>query len=737
MSEPVPDFFTFFAACPRNVSDLLAAELRALDVDVEREHPAGVGFRGPLRSAYLACLHSRTASRVLLTLAELGAPDPDSMYRGLLELPWEDHVRPDGTFAIDVVGDPPRWLRHTQFAAVRAKDAVVDRMRERAGIRPSVDLAAPDLRVSLRFAREQVTVSIDLSGEPLHRRGYRQAGVEAPLKENLAAAMLMRAGWPVMAQEGGAFYDPMCGSGTLLIEAAMIAAHMAPGATRKQFGFERWLQHDASTWDDLVTRARAGIQLDELAAGRIAGSDRDQSAIRACLANTNRAGLGNHIVCERRDLANLPSHAATRGLVAANPPYGVRIGDAEKIETLYETLGDKLLRCFRGWEAAVLTGDPPLGRALRLRAYRTHTLYNGAIECRLLRFHLDDSAREPDPTEVRAAKREAARARPGATMFSNRLRKNAARLTDWATRADVACYRVYDADMPEYAFAIDLYGNDTRWVYAQEYAAPATVAAEAARARRDEVLASIPDVLAVPPERIFLRQRKRQRAGEQYEKVDATGDFHVVREGGHRFLVNFTDYLDTGLFLDHRETRALIGRMARNTRFLNLFAYTGTATVHAAAGGAIRSTSVDMSHTYVDWALRNMELNGLRGPAHEFIQADCLAWLQAQARATPRPLYDLVFVDPPTHSRSKRMSSDFDVQRDHRWLLETAATLLAPGGTIVFSNNFQRFRLDPALTEHFEVDDISRSTIPEDFRRNARIHVCFKLRSRVHALAGS
>jgi 23S rRNA (guanine2445-N2)-methyltransferase / 23S rRNA (guanine2069-N7)-methyltransferase len=521
-----------------------------------------------------------------------------------------------------------------------------------------------------------------------------------------------------------------------VIEAALITARIAPGSLRKRFGFERWLQHEASTWDGLVAEARADARLDELTPGRVAGSDRDQTAIRASLANANRAGLGNHLVFERRDLANLPTHSAPRGLVAVNPPYGVRIGDPEKIETLYATLGDKLLRCFPGWEGVVFTGDPPLGRALRLRAYRTHTLYNGAIECRLLRFHLDESAREPDAEQVRATRLEAARARPGATMFANRLRKNASRLRNWARRQDVACYRVYDADMPEYAFAIDLYGNDTQWVYAQEYAAPATVAPEAVRARRDEVLASIPDVLQVPSERIFLRERRRQRAGEQYEKVDASGEFHVVREGEHRLLVNFTDYLDTGLFLDHRETRALLGRMAAGKRFLNLFAYTGTATIHAVAGGAVSSTSVDMSRTYVDWAVRNMELNDLRSPAHEFVQADCLTWLETQARAKQRPVYDLVFIDPPTHSRSKRMSQDFDVQRDHRWLLETAATLLVPGGTIVFSNNFQRFRLDAGLAERFDVEDISRETIPEDFRRNSRIHVCFTLRSRAAALAG-
>lgn len=409
----------------------------------------------------------------------------------------------------------------------------------------------------------------------------------------------------------------------------------------------------------------------------------------------------------------------------------MRIGDPEKIEALYANLGDKLLRCFPGWEAGVFTGDPPLGRALGLRAYRTHTFYNGAIECRLLRFHLDESAKEPDPVQVRAARLEAARERPGSSMFANRLRKNYSKIGGWARRNDVACFRVYDADMPEYAFAIDVYGNDERWACVQEYAAPSSIAQESVRARRDEALAAIPAVLEIPPERMVLRVRRRQKAGEQYEKLDTEAQFHVVREGRYRFLVNFTDYLDTGLFLDHRITRTRLGEWASGKRFLNLFAYTGAATVHAVGGGATASTTIDMSKTYLDWAWRNLDLNALRGPSHEFIQADCLAWLETQSQQIRPPAYELIFIDPPTHSRSKRMQREFDVQLDHGWLLATASKLLAPGGTIVFSNNFQKFKLDGATQKRFQVDDITRSTIPEDFARNPRIHVCYVLRPQV------
>ncbi len=726
--DPGP-VFEFFAACPRHVPELLGGELRALGLNVTREHPAGVSFTGPLRDGYLACLASRTASRVLLVLGTVPVDTPEAMYGAIRDLPWEDHLAPDGTLAIDVVGQGPAWLRHSQFAAQKAKDAIVDRFRERSGARPSVDLGSPDVRLNLSFMRQRASLAIDLSGEPLHRRGYRQSGVEAPLKENLAAALLMRCGWPAIAAEGGGFADPMCGSGTLVIEAALMAADVAPGLLRRRFGFERWRQHRLETWEQLRAEALARRRPEAVSPGRFRGFDRDQGAIRAALANSGRCGVGDHIAFERRELAQCPKASEPQGLVLVNPPYGARLEEVASLEPTYALLGTKLMECFPGWEAGIFTGHPPLGRALRLRAYRSHTFFNGPIECRLLRFELQPGTVEPDPETVRRNRLDAARARPGAAMFGNRLRTNLARLEAWAKRAGVACFRVYDADMPEYSFAIDLYGNDERWAYVQEYAAPVTVDQDAARGRRDEVLAVLPEILGLPVERIVLRVRRRQKGGDQYEKVGEDAQFHAVREGGYRFLVNFTDYLDTGLFLDHRITRQRVGELAAGRSFLNLFAYTGTATVYAAGAGATASTTVDMSRTYLDWAKRNLALNGLAGPQHGFVQADCLAWLEGQG-AAPRRRYGVIFVDPPTLSRSKRMEREFDVQRDHPRLLGMAARLLEPGGVIVFSNNFQKFKLDPAVAQAFEVEDLSGATLPEDFARNPRIHVCFLLRPR-------
>ena len=717
----------FFASCPPGVADLTAAELRACGATNTRELKLGVLFEGTLETAYRACLWSRTASRILMPLGNFPAATPEELYAGVAAIDWTQHLGPNGTLAIEF-GGSSAGIKHTHFGALKTKDAIVDQLRERTGQRPSVELERPDVQLDVRLDRERATLSLDLSGESLHRRAYRARGVAAPLKENLAAAVLLRSGWPAIAQSGE-FVDPMCGSGTLVIEAAMMALDIAPGSLRSYFGFVGWRGHDRELWQRLVDEARARREATANRRIVLRGYDSDAAAIRAAIENSERARLRGFVHFERRELEQLVKESeAAGGLLATNPPYGERIGDEAQLQALYATLGQRLREQFQGWRATVLTGNPPLAKAIGIYSKRSHTLFNGRIECRLLRFEINPEdfqqprAPAPDAAEVRA--------RPGAQMFANRLRKNFKSALDWSQRAAIDCFRIYDADMPEYAFAIDQYGDGAgnRWVVVQEYAPPRTVDVKAARQRRDEAFAVIPHELDIPSDRMFVRERRQQKQGTQYEKLAREREFDVVREQPHRFYVNFTDYLDTGLFLDHRPTRRLIAELASGKRFLNLFAYTGTATVYAAGGGATASTTVDMSRTYLDWAKRNLALNELATPAHGFVQANCLTWLEEQ-RTTARR-WDLMFIDPPTHSRSKRMTEDFDVQRDHAKLLNLARELLTPRGTIVFSNNYTRFKLDTNALAAFEIEDISRNTVPEDFSRNLRIHSCFLLRSR-------
>ncbi|MEZ4600310.1 MAG: bifunctional 23S rRNA (guanine(2069)-N(7))-methyltransferase RlmK/23S rRNA (guanine(2445)-N(2))-methyltransferase RlmL [Syntrophotaleaceae bacterium] len=721
----------FFATAPKGLEPLLADELRALGAADVAETRAGVGFSGDLEMAYRVCLWSRLASRVLLPLATFSAPGPDALYEQVRALPWEEHFAGESTLAVNAQVNRSQ-ISHSRFAALKVKDGIVDRFRERTGSRPSVDVRQPDLRINLYLFNDEATLSIDLSGESLHRRGYRAEGVMAPLKENLAAAILLRAGWPDIAAAGGSLLDPLCGSGTLPIEAALMAADIAPGLNRPAYGFFRWLGHRSGTWKRLVAEAleRRKAGLDRLP--DIAGYDSAGQAIRAARINADRAGLGGLVRFEQKELTALrplPAMECRPGLLVANPPYGERLGEVAELRPLYAGLGESLRTGFVGWKAAVLTGNPDLAKQIAIRARRRHTLYNGALECRLFHFDIDPQwFFGADMAEGRPSTGSSKKGlSPGAAMFANRLRKNLRQVKRWADRGEITCFRLYDADMPEYAVAVDLY---EQWLHVQEYQAPSSIDPDQARKRLDEVMEALPEALDMPPERIFLKVRSRQSGASQYNKLSAGGQLHEVREGDCRFLVNFTDYLDTGLFLDHRLTRRMIRELAAGKRFLNLFAYTGTATVHAARGGAATTTTVDMSRTYLDWAKRNLALNGFReGPRHRMIQADCLGWLERES-SRPSELYDLIFLDPPTFSNSKGMEGTFDVQRDHVQLLRQTAKLLERGGILLFSNNFRKFKMERDALPELEIEDVTAATIPKDFARNPRIHHCWVIKHR-------
>jgi 23S rRNA (guanine2069-N7)-methyltransferase / 23S rRNA (guanine2445-N2)-methyltransferase len=723
----------FRASSPRGLGELLAREISALGATEVREHSTGVSFRGSLETAYRACLWSRTANRVFLELAKFQALDADAFYAAARQIDWTLHIAPGATLACDFTGQHPT-LAHTHFAALKLKDAICDELRARTGCRPDITTERPSVRVHAHAHGAAITVALDLAGESLHRRGYRGEGGKAPLKENLAAGILLRSGWARLAAEGAEFLDPMCGSGTFVIEAAMIAADVAPNFKREYFGFLGWRQHDRDLWMRLHEEARLRSRVHSPAGYCIRGQDKDLAAVRDARVNARHAGVAALVRFAHASLADAaPTQGAgtsAEGLLCTNPPYGIRLDDNAAAREIYRELGVVLRERFSGWQAAVLSAEPQFGLELGIRAHRTHVIWNGAIECRLLRLNVH--AKNVNSRTGRARGVEVGtslRATRGAQMFANRLAKNFKRLRAWADAAQVSCYRLYDADMPEYSLAIDLYQtvpDALKWLYVQEYAAPATVDEQGARRRRGEALSVLTEVCDVPPERIRLRVRRKTPRGRQYGKLDEQAAFYWVEEGGLKFHVNFDDYLDTGLFLDHRLTRARLRAAAAGKRFLNLFAYTGTATVYAAAALARSSTSVDLSHTYLEWARRNLALNGLEDPRHTLVHADCREWLVSARQRRER--FDLVFLDPPTFSNSKRMQNTLDIRRDHADLAGACALLMAPGGLLVFSTNAQRFKLDEALRERFAVDDVSAQTLPFDFERNPKIHRCFELR---------
>ena len=703
----------WLVVCAKGTEALLADEIRHLGGNVDKENHIGVYWHGDLEAAYKVCLWSRLASRLLLPLHECQVDSVDEMYRMAKSVDWPSLFPVDATFRIDFHGSS-RFINNTQFGAQKIKDAVVDCFREKVGARPDVDKSG-DIRIEAQLRKGQLLLFLNVSGDSLHRRGYRLQPGQAPLKENLAAALLIRAGWPEKFKAGQHIIDPMCGSGTLLIEAGLMAADVAPGLNRQGWGFERWKSHERKLWLRLVEDARQrrtdginGLK------NKLYGFDIDADQLAAASKNLERSGLEGKVHLERRDITDLRVQKDVikeGGLVICNPPYGERIGELPQLAPLYQHLHDATMK-LPEWPIAIFTGNLDLSRAIRRPLDKQYKFMNGKIEAKLLVFGAaDERSSRPQVSAIRGP----------VEQFANRIKKNIKTASKWAKRENIHCYRIYDADLPEYAVAVDRYED---WLHVQEYVPPKTIDPAMAERRLLDVLSALPEVTGVPAEKIVLKRRERQSGKRQYEKQSDEKRTMVVREGQVNILVNLKDYLDTGLFLDHRPTRLDIAKLAANKRFLNLFCYTATASVHAAAAGAT-CTSVDMSRTYINWGRDNFSLNNIDPDAHPFVQADCLQWLKDD-----KGEYDIIFMDPPSFSNSKRMEGVLDIQRDHVDLIRMAMERLAPGGTLIFSCNLRKFEMEYDALSDLDVKDVSAKSIPSDYARRPNIHVCFHIQAK-------
>ena len=705
---------------------MLANECEQLDLSDIKSQVAGIAFSGSIEDAYKLCLWSRLASRVLLRLSSFAANTYDELYEGVKQVDWLSHFTVHNGFAIDCFSAHDA-MPNSHFATLRIKDAVVDQFMDAEGVRPDVMRENPDIRINVYAGQAESIVYLDLSGSPLHQRGYRQKTGLAPLKESLAAAILLRSKWPKFAEQGLPLCDPMCGSGTLLIEAAYIAANMAPGILRKHYGFLAWKQHDEECWNRLVREAKQGVKpKSEIPV--ILGSDNSKNVLEVARNNIESAGLSDYISLYEQDVSDvMPNLPETPGLLVTNPPYGQRLGQVEQLKNVYYRLGQSLKENYAGWDAAVFTSSPELAKFIGLRSHHKNSLYNGPLKCILHQYHMRerDASQQASVRDDKTNKKiEGQSADLGirhesADMFENRLKKNFKHLRKWARKNDISCYRVYDADIPQYSMAVDIYEN---WVHVQEYEAPKTVDSAKAFHRINAALPIIAAVLDIDPNNVVLKTRKIQSGSEQYVKQDDKKRSLLVHEHGLKFKVNLYDYLDTGLFLDHRNARRLIFKYSQGKSFLNLFAYTGTATVYAAAGGARSTTTVDMSNTYLEWAKENLKINKFTSRSHQFVQADCTQWLWDAKRAGH--CYQLIFLDPPTFSNSKKMTQTFDVTRDHVELINLTVKLLEDEGMLIFSCNAKKFKLDMAkLTDYF-IQDITAMTVSEDFKKKPK-HKCW------------
>lgn len=723
--------FTVTAA--RGMLPLLAIELAKMGIKDTKQEQGNIRFTGSLEDAYRVCLWSRVAIRVLMPIAHFSAVTPDELYQGIRDLAWEDHIEAeDSTLAVDFNSFRSK-IHHTRYGAQRVKDGIVDRFREQTGVRPSVDLHQPDLRINVYLKNNQAIVSIDLSGESLHKRAYRVASTQAPLKEHLAAAILMSAEWPRLAKQGWGLIDPMCGSGTFLIEAAMIAADIAPGILRDYFGFSYWKQHDKEAWQRLKAEAERRRHSGLARLPLITGGDSDAKAIAATRANLAEIGLSERVLVEQRDLLDWPSQASSlpkSGMIVCNPPYGERMGNAAELHHLYESLGNIVSESFLAWRTTLITDNESLGKFTGLSLFEQFPFDNGPIACQVLCYRAprqgsNREQRQQQPSqqiEVSQETQQDYELSEHAEMFVNRVQKNLKHLAKWARKNNIECYRLYDADLPDYAVAIDIYGE---YVHVQEYAPPKSIDPAKAIQRLNDVMHVLPQVLQIPASHVALKLRQKQRGTQQYEAQGSQKQRIKVKESDLSFWINLTDYLDTGLFLDHRTTRQMIAEQAAGKAFLNLFSYTGSATVYAAAGGAESTTTIDMSNTYLEWAQENMALNGFTAEKHRFVRENCLEWLQAAQQAPEK--YGLIFLDPPTFSNSSRMEGVFDIQRDHVSLIKMAANLLTKDGVLLFSTNRRDFKMDNQALSNLTIKDISRSTLPKDFERNPKIHYCWTI----------
>ncbi len=707
------------ASCAAGVESLVAEEIESFGGDNIVQAKGVVTWQGSLDSGYRACLWSRFSSRIFLRIADFHVTGQESIYQRCSDIEWENHFDCDTTFAVDCTLGEDSAVNHSKFASLRVKDAIADRFRVKKGKRPSVKTHRPDIRINLYIRQENASISIDLSGESLHRRGYREATGTAPLKETLAAAIIKLAGWKG-EDPNISLVDPMCGSATLLIEAALIFGDSAPGLSRSYFGFMGWKGHDKNLWDNLIDEA---VEREEKGLEKkwpiILGYDADPIVVAAARKNIIRAGLEEKIRVHQGELAILHS-PSKEGIVICNPPYGERLADTEGVAQLYRALGRILHETFAGWRAGIFIANPDLADKIKLKWDISHKLFNGPLSCRLFVGSVVPGLQKPYPSLFREKFPLPSPDNEGAD-FTNRLIKNLKILMKWAGREKVGCFRVYDKDIPEYNICVDLYDN---WIHVQEYAPPTSIDPDTANRRLTLALQAVREVFGIKKERIFIKKRHRQRGKRQYEKKEGRGKLFEVREGGCSFLVNLSDYIDTGLFLDHRPIREKISREAKGKRFLNLFGYTGTATVFAAKGGAVSTTTVDLSKNYLHWAYLNLSLNGFSGLNHEMVKADCLEWIR-----TSEKVFDLIFIDPPTFSNTKNAGRTFDLQRDHGQLIRLAMARLDKDGLLVFSTNFKKFCLDESLSKDFALQDITGRTIPFDFQRNKKIHRCWEFRN--------
>ena len=712
--------FTFFVSCAKGIELLLKDELDILGIS-SQEKLVGVEFEGSIEDAYKVCIYSYLASQVMLKVATDKVTNQQDLYNFISSINWMNYFDVDKTFKIIISGKHYDF-NNTMFVSQKTKDAIVDQFRNVTNQRPNIDTENSDNVIKLHLHKQFINVFLCLNIDSLHKRSYRQFQGQAPLKESLAAAILIKAGWlEELKKQQPILIDPMCGSGTILIEAALMAKNIAPVLLNKEFKIFNSKFHDKELWHSLLQIAKGSQKATNAI---IQGYDIDNNVLDKAQRNIYQAGVEDIVTIKRQDIRDLENEFESTGLIVTNPPYGERLyGDQlDELLDIFNGFGDRLSQDFYAWKVAILTSFTESIKEMQLRTAKRNKFYNGAIETILYQFEINEHAKFKHENQleknIRLAEASAQKSNEHID-FANKLKKNIKSLKPWLKQAAINYYRLYDADIPTFAVAVDVYGEH---VFLQEYRADATIDQNIAKQRFYQAIYQIHKTLDIKYENIHTRVRQRQKGKEQYQKENDKNKFHIISEFGAKFYVNFDDYLDTGIFLDHRKIRQLVAKAAKNKTLLNLFSYTCTASVHAALKGA-KTTSVDMSNTYLDWGKNNFTLNNIDAKKHNFIQADCISWLK-----TNKDKFEVIFLDPPTFSNSKRMDDIFDIQRDHELLINLAIDSLKKDGVLYFSNNYRRFKMSPQILEKFNCENIDKICLSRDFLSNKNIHNCWEIK---------
>ncbi len=730
------------AACAFGLEAIVKRELISLGYDDAKvTQPGRICFAGDWDAVCRANIWLRTADRVLVEILSFNAPDFDALFDTVKEFDWSQFLPRDAAFPVVAKS---RLSALTSIPAIQrtVKKAMVESLQRYHDV-TSLEETGANFRVETALLNDVATVTLDTTGPSLHKRGYRRLTAAAPIKETLAAALVNLSVW----KRERLLVDPFCGSGTIPIEAAMMGLNIAPGLQR-EFASSNWPIIDAACWSDAKSAARDQIDRDRQL--QIIGTDRDEEVLSLARYHAEQAGVAGQIHWQQSSFEDLRSKREY-GCLITNPPYGERLEQQQQLLGLYESIPAVMQR-LPTWSLFLITNMPKFEKLIQKTANRRRKLYNGRIECTYYQFLgprpprtqtstaglvSDHPVHIEAPTqtgETKTAKsKSVAPAEPvfaGANskdveqseLFKNRLNKRARHLRRWPTKQGISCFRLYERDIPEIPLVVDRYAD---CLHITEYERPHERDLARHAAWLELMKKTAAATLDVPIQKVFMKTRQKNRDRSQYQKLDSAGKLIPVSEGGLKFLVNLSDYVDTGLFLDHRITRQMVREESAGKDFLNLFAYTGSFSVYAAAGGAKSTTTVDLSANYLNWARSNMAANNLVENHHQFVTSDSLKFLE-KAKLDPRARFDLAVVDPPTYSNSKSTDEDWDVQKSHVTLLNLLRQVMHEDGIVFFSTNFRRFKLAENEIQGFQFREISNQTVPADFR-NRRIHRCWRM----------